>query len=148
MTLSNVPQDGFWQAFDSARLISPDYLNNHYLSSSILFVSSLSQLINGFAGFNPQQLGINFDFSFLNVGSDISSLIQTVNSSSTITQVLNLTGYTNDFQELASINYQGILNGIIDGVTNVVLPLLNMKGTRMELLNNHQMSTILIYLML
>ena len=86
-----------------ARLISPDYLNNHYLSSSILFVSSLSQLINGFAGFNPQQLGINFDFSFLNVGSDISSLIQTVNSSSTITQVLNLTGYTNDFQNLQAL---------------------------------------------
>ena len=57
---TNLPKDGYWKALDIERLSSDDYLNNNYLSCSILLLNSLEMF---FEGINITSSQFNYDFS-------------------------------------------------------------------------------------
>ncbi len=79
LIIENAPQDGYWGAIDSDRLLSEEYLTNKHISSYILMLDSVDTLADGFdfpEGFEKYSIDY-ITTSFADV-SEISSIFSDV----------------------------------------------------------------------
>ncbi|MGV9200572.1 MAG: hypothetical protein ACOC4M_17325, partial [Promethearchaeia archaeon] len=65
--LTNLPDDGYWKALDAEYLSSPEYVNNHHLSSTFMLINSLDIIEEGL-NMSTDQLNYNLE------GADLSYL--------------------------------------------------------------------------
>ncbi|RLI62865.1 MAG: hypothetical protein DRO88_11305 [Promethearchaeia archaeon] len=64
-TISNLPIDGYWGAFNISQITNPKYYENHHLSSSLIFMKNFSYLNKYLSNFNDIKIPLDFDFSSL-----------------------------------------------------------------------------------
>ncbi len=79
---TNLPKDGYWQALDTSRLISPDYLSYHHLSSTLMIINSLD-FFEGEFEIASTQLDFNIDSLDL-------TFLQNLETQDLITQFSNI----------------------------------------------------------
>lgn len=84
-TISNLPVDGYWGAFNLDSLSSDDYLRNHHLSSSMVFMKNFNYLDKYLDTFTDVKIPLDFDLS----GMGGSSLLNPASSSSSDSNPLN-----------------------------------------------------------
>ena len=69
-TLSNLPADGYWSGFNQERLTNPYYLENHHLSSNLVFLKEY-EFIEGLEAFLPYNLEEIIDIQSSNLGESL-----------------------------------------------------------------------------
>ncbi|MHA1775419.1 MAG: hypothetical protein ACTSWC_01525 [Promethearchaeota archaeon] len=115
MTLSNVPQDGYWAALDYDRILSETYLNSQYLQSSLLYLKKYNYLANNINKILKNPIKNAFDLSPLDSSTSIFNIasFQSENSrNSDDSSSSQETTYINRTNNLIffSLQYEGISN--------------------------------------
>nr|WP_162306643.1 hypothetical protein [Candidatus Prometheoarchaeum syntrophicum] len=64
-TISNLPLDGYWGAFNPDMLSSDYYSTNHHLSSSLIFMKNFNYLNTYLDKYNDIKIPLDFDLSSL-----------------------------------------------------------------------------------
>ncbi len=91
-TISNLPVDGYWGAFNQESLSSENYFKKHHLSSSMVFLKNFSYIHKYLDKIDDIKIPLDFDFSSLGG----SNLLNPASSSSSDSNFLNdLTGDEN-----------------------------------------------------
>ncbi|MHA1512023.1 MAG: hypothetical protein ACTSRX_09940, partial [Promethearchaeota archaeon] len=65
ITISNLPVDGYWGAFNPETISSDDYIENHHLSSSMVFMKNFNYLEKYLDKISDIKIPLDFDFSSL-----------------------------------------------------------------------------------
>ena len=128
ITISNLPVDGYWGAFNPDLLSSDDYIKNHHLSSSIVFMKNFNYLNKYLDKYNDIEISLDFDLSsmgglnLLNPASTSSSdsnflndLLGIEDSNQSENQNEELT-YLEDLENVLiySVHYEGNEEGITE----------------------------------
>ncbi len=82
-TISNLPVDGYWGAFNPDTLSSDDYIKNHHLSSSMVFLKNFNYLEKYLDKINDIEIPLDFDLSSLG-GSGLLNPASTSSSDSNL----------------------------------------------------------------
>ncbi|MBN2157171.1 MAG: hypothetical protein JW776_14095 [Candidatus Lokiarchaeota archaeon] len=127
LIINNAPQDGYWGAIDSARLLSKEYMTKSHLSSYILMLDSVNTLSSGFdfpvefEKFEIDHISTSFAdvseisnifssvFDFLNLTSGVFSMFDTSQllrgDSKIITTILQYEGLEQGIQRISENEY-------------------------------------------
>lgn len=74
MSLSNIPQDGYWDTVDYQRILSDSYLTSQYLQSSLFYLKRFDYLQNGINKILENPLRNPFDLSPLESSTSIFNI--------------------------------------------------------------------------
>ncbi len=99
----NLPMDGYWDAFDTDRLSSEEYIDNHHMSSTFLLINSLNFLEKG-VNISTDQLNFNLgavDLSYLQ-NMDIQDVMDQLTS--VVIGADDILGNLSEFINLDMIN--------------------------------------------
>lgn len=119
LTLSNVPQDGYWKTLDYDRILSNSYLDTHYIQSSLLYLKKFDFLKNGINSMIYDQIKLSFDLSPLQSSNSLFNVASFQNTNADSNDQSNTNSseksYINRTNNLIffSVQYEGIENSEI-----------------------------------
>ncbi|WP_457557634.1 hypothetical protein [Candidatus Harpocratesius sp.] len=143
LTLSNLPQDGYWKTLDYKRILSNSYLDTHYIQSSLLYLKKFDFLNNGINSMIYDQIRLSFDLSPLQSSNSLFNVASFQNTNSDSNNPSNTNSseksYINRTNNLIffSVQYEGIENSKIQQKSHIyhfnLFEALNFSGSEISI---------------